>query len=120
MRPYWIQRADLSSREYPPVNLVEAEIALLGHNWQLEHALFNRLEETGGDNCPAGIGFHVGESEHVLHICPQEGGGALCFYIHDGETKTGEGINTLGQYRLLQLFFREDYKGVMRGLEGKW
>ena len=36
-RRYWIQRADFSARDYPPVNLLDAEIALRFHNWQLKH-----------------------------------------------------------------------------------
>lgn len=121
-RPYWVQRADYSSRDYPPVSLTDAEIALRGHNWQLELAFKRTLDASGEDACLPGIGFTAdGENSlAVLHICPGDDGSAHCFFQQGTSICDGVEINPVGQYRLLQLFFRGDYNGVIRALEGNW
>ena len=114
-RSYWIQRADFSSREYPPVNLVDAEILVRFHNWQLEHAFRRSLLEKVGedDTCPPGIGFMAeGEPPCILQICPDENGSAHCFLHYADMIHDEVNVSELAQLRMLQLFFRSDYDAL--------
>jgi hypothetical protein len=117
-RPYWVQRADLSARDYDPISLVDAEIALRFHNWQLELAYWRSLiEKEAEDECPPGIGFWMGEGGDwcLLHICPNENGTADCSFTQNDAMFCADDLEELAQLRLLQLFFRSDYE-QMKGL----
>jgi hypothetical protein len=137
---YWIQRADFSSDDFEPVDLVGAERILRNHDWRTAlgfmRALARSHGEESGEYCPPGIGF-ARDDGRLLHICPNENGTALCFYnlvagFNDANrqgrekaepTRTlwsnpGDGISLLHQYRALQLFYRGDFDGVILAVQG--
>ena len=84
----WIQRADLSITEYPSVDPNTAVRLVTDHDWASELAFQRQLapEDSSEDaaTCPPGCGF-VADDGHILHICPLEGGLALCHYHFPGD-----------------------------------
>jgi hypothetical protein len=132
-RQYWIQLADFSAKDYPPVDLLEAERLLTSYDWQtalaFKRALARSRGEESGDYCMPGIGF-VTDDGRLLHICPTDDGTALCTYFltFDFNDAARKGFETLDsskrlwskflplvhQYRALQLFYRDDFDGLIR------
>lgn len=55
--PYWIQRADFTSAEYPPASFKAGLAALRGYDWQAELRLEEELTAGEQDFCMPGIGF---------------------------------------------------------------
>jgi hypothetical protein len=130
--PYWIQRADLSTQHFEPIGIVEAEAALLGHDWRKERAFLKSLENEGRDSCPPGIGFirdqGIGSirDRAILHIMPHENRTAACHllgavgprarrtaHVSDPDaTRVVADATVLLQLRLLLLHFRGDNDGL--------
>jgi hypothetical protein len=133
--PYWIQRADFSSRHFDPIDVVGAEAILLGHDWRKERTFLKSLENEGKaigeDCCTPGVGFIRGKA--ILHIVPHEDRTADCYVLgalspyalQKGErhgnvvcvtdpdaNRAIEGASILLQLRLLQLQFRGDDDGL--------
>ena len=84
--PYWIQRADFSSTDYGPVEVVDGVRAFETHDWRRELDLYSELESTGAECCPPGIGF-VDPGGDILHICPSGSGPAMVHYHFAAERK---------------------------------
>lgn len=68
----------------------------------------------------------MGELEHILHICPLDEEEAICFYMRGGQGKTDSSIewsidkaSIKIQFRLLELFFEEDYDALIQLCDGK-
>ena len=76
---YWIQRADLTTTDYDPVDVAGALRALDAHPWLDELTLQTELENAGGEYCPPGIGF-VDPDGPFLHVCPVPEGRYLVHY----------------------------------------
>lgn len=129
--PYWIQRADFSTQDFKPIDVIEAEKVLMEHDWESERALQTSLENQGkalhDDFCPPNVGFV--REEFVLQFCPNEDRTANCnlivpaspFAVSKGEryenvlivtdtdaVRTIDNATRLLQFRLLQLHFRPD------------
>jgi hypothetical protein len=72
--PYWIQSADMTTREFPAAVADEIEQALLSHDWAGEAAKEQHLIANDPlDSCPAGLGV-VHKDGRILHICPNSEG----------------------------------------------
>lgn len=76
---YWIQRADFTATEYPPIDSIRALELIRTHDWPSEWRLLREREAGGLETCPPGIGFTAAPGR-ILHICPDEGGGTLVHY----------------------------------------
>ncbi len=77
--PYWIQRADFSAIDYDPVEVADGVRAFETHDWRRELDLYSELESAGAECCLPGIGF-VDPGGDILHICPNDNGGAMVHY----------------------------------------
>jgi hypothetical protein len=75
---YWIQRADFSVRDFPPVDLAGAVRAFHDYDWAFELRRQDARSNTGEEDCSAGIGF-VGDGR-LLHIVPTDEHHALVHY----------------------------------------
>lgn len=77
--PYWIQRADFSSTDFPAVDAESAIRILHAHDWQTELEFERVRNESGLESCSPGIGL-VACDGRVLHICPWPHAMALVLY----------------------------------------
>lgn len=77
--PYWIQRSDFSSTDFPAVDAESAIGILQSHDWQAELEFERARNESGLESCPPGIGLVAGDGR-VLHLCPWANGSALVQY----------------------------------------
>jgi len=140
-----IQRADYSDgADIGSVDLLGAELAYRNHDWASEFALKKNLMDQGKDYCPPNILFHRDAPDLSLQFCPNEDGSANCV-LHepltarqialgehvkfDNEAGSYEVILIKGslpeihdapvllQYRLLQLFFRDDLGDLFRAFD---
>jgi hypothetical protein len=103
--PYWIQRADFTSAEFPPVRFRRGLAALRSHDWAAERHFEQERAEAEGEEetCPPGIGFVYAEG-CVLHVCPK-GYGAQCFFVRKDDTLDLVYVSPDQQRRLLRLFY---------------
>jgi hypothetical protein len=111
--PYWIQRADFSSAEFPPVGFRRGLAVLRGHDWAAESRYEQERAEAEEETCPPGIGFVYAEGS-VLHICPSGFGGAQCFFLGKDGMLDVPYADQAQQGLLLRLF----YGGQHRRLAG--
>jgi hypothetical protein len=131
--PYWIQRADFTSTDFEPVDLVEVEAILRDHDWRGELQLLKSLQEESEDCCPPSIGINGADA--ILQLCPSADRTADCYLVMEASPHAiarGERVSTttilvtdpeavryirngslLLQYRLLQLHFRPDHDALL-------
>jgi hypothetical protein len=102
--PYWIQRADFSSAEFPPVRVRRGLAVLRGHDWAAQWQYEKELSEAEKETCLPGIGFVYAKGT-VLHICPGAFGGAQCFLLRDDGVLDVPYANPAQQRRLLRLLY---------------
>lgn len=102
--PYWIQRADFTSAEFPPVGFRPGLAVLRGHDWAAEWQYEQERAEGEEETCLPGIGY-VYAQHCVLHICPSGFGGAQCFFLRKEGMLDVPYANTEQQRRLLRLFY---------------
>ena len=86
----WIQRADFTATEHPPIDSSRALELMTTHDWPSEWRLLREREAGGLETCPPGIGF-TASAGRLLHICPGENGGALVHY-HCSERRRWLGL----------------------------
>ena len=77
--PYWIQSSDFSSEEFPASVAHEIERALKAHDWATERDRQVALQNSGAEECPAGLGVNH-EDGRILHICPDGAGSCMMHY----------------------------------------
>jgi hypothetical protein len=114
---YWIQRADYSSTsDSEPISLAGAQSLLRGHDWRAELDHQDALEAAEKDSCPPGIGFVVAAGP-LLHIVPSRDGTAQCFFLDEdkGLTWDRDHVSLAEQGGILELLYRGDYSGLIRG-----
>lgn len=107
--PYWIQRADFSASDHPPVRFRRGLAALRRHDWGAEGRFEQERAEAGAETCQPGIGY-VYPDQSVLHICPSGFGGAQCFFIREDGILELVYANPEQQRRLLRLFYAGRHK----------
>ncbi len=114
--PYWIQRADFSATDHPPVDVSTAIRVFGEHPWHEELTLQSELENQGLDYCPPGIGF-MDPGGPILHVCPSANGGALVHY-HTAGTKvhTREGVLRGDVVELIHYFFHGQHDWILQKL----
>jgi len=59
---YWIQRADLSVTDFPPVDAEGACRAYAAHNWRAELRWREELDHKRKEQCQPGIGLCMGRN----------------------------------------------------------
>lgn len=124
---YWIQRADFSTTDFPPVDVAGALRALDVHPWPNEWQLQAQLENAGEEYCPPGIGF-VDPDGPFLHVCPSAGGRYLVHFhaetafsfLRPSATTvhTGEDLRRADVVVLIQHFFHGQHAQVLQALDG--
>ncbi len=124
---YWIQRADFSTTDFPPVDVAGALRALDAHHWPNEWKLQAELENAGEEYCPPGIGF-VDPDGPFLHVCPSAGGRYLVHFhaktafslLRPSATTvhTGENLSRADVGELIKHFFHGEHARVFQALDG--
>ena len=123
--PYWIQRADFSVMDGPPVIEADAVRAFLTHDWEAELAFRAQLAGREQEWCDPGIGF-VAPDGRVLHICPHPGATADAFYRFQArrrllglfprsteEARTAYNIDRAQAARLIEHFFASRHEQLL-------
>ena len=122
---YWIQKADLTVREFPPADALDAVAAFQQHDWQAELAMRAELEESGGELCDPGLGF-VDSGPRILHICPLDGTDVY-FHYHFQQsrkvlwlfpvtvqmTSSNMRMNSQRMPEVIQNFFSENHEWLL-------
>ena len=126
--PYWIQRADLSTAEFDPVDVKAAILAYESHPWHRELALEHDREIQDKETCPAGIGF-VAAPGHILHICPGHDTALIhyhfdrvrrilgLFSVRKAEVLTAPAFPSANIPELIERFFQDDHAFFCQKLE---
>jgi hypothetical protein len=126
--PYWIQRADIASADFEPVDVAGALHAFTTHDWNAELDLLSELEGKASEFCPPGIGF-VTPNGAILHVCPSQDGRALVHYhpavlskllpfipIRRFAGHTKQGVERSDVLELIQWFFEGRHEWLLRKL----
>lgn len=74
----WVQHADFSEDEFD-FDLASTLSKFEDVDWPAELAMQQKLVESGGENCPPGLGI-VHPTERILHICPNPSGTLVHFH----------------------------------------
>lgn len=101
---YWVQRADYSATNYPPVPFRRAWKALRRHDWRAERDHWQQLAEQEQETCMPGIGF-VHDQGYVLHFCPSGFGGGACYLLDGDQILELSYVDADQQRRLLRLLY---------------
>lgn len=123
----WIQRAEFTATEHPPLDSIRALELMRTHDWLSEWRLLREREAGGLETCPPGIGFTAGPGR-ILHICPGEDGRALVHYHfserqrwlglipHDAAVvRTKHAVESSQLAEVVRRFFDDDHAWLVNG-----